>query len=74
LRAWVDATQRNNEAALASPDITHERTFKAGDKFALLGYRIYNDSNYYLDVARANRMNSFRRIAIGNKIKFPPVK
>jgi hypothetical protein len=74
LRAWVDATQRNNETALASPDITHERTFKAGDKFALMGYRIYSDSNYYLDVARANRMNSFRKISIGRKIKFPPIK
>jgi hypothetical protein len=74
LRAWVDATQRNNEAALASPDITHERTLKGGDKFALMNYRIYNDANYYIQVARVNKMNSFRKIAIGSKIKFPPVK
>jgi hypothetical protein len=74
LRAWVDATERNNEAALASPDITHERTVKAGDRFSLMSYRIYDDARYYFEVAKVNKLNSFRKIAIGSKIKFPPLK
>lgn len=74
LRQWVSDTERVHQDGLESPDITHERIFKAGDKFALMGYRIYNDSKYYMDIAKANGLNSFRKIKIGHNLKFPPVK
>ena len=57
-----------------SPDITHQRIFKAGDRFTLLINKIYNDQQYYIDVARANKMPGFRKIAQGTKINFPPIK
>jgi hypothetical protein len=74
LRAWVAPEERIRSESLQSPDITHERIFKASDKFPLMGHRIYNDSRYYLDVAKANKVNSFRRIEVGRKLKFPPLK
>jgi nucleoid-associated protein YgaU len=74
LRGWVTHEERIRNESLQSPDITHERIFKASDKFALMSHRIYNDSQYYLDVAKANGLNSFRRIQVGRKLKFPPVK
>ena len=74
LRAWVSDEERIRSDGLQSPDITHERIFKASDKIPLMGYRIYNESKYYLDVAKANRLNSFRRIQIGQKLIFPPIK
>lgn len=57
-----------------SPDITHQRVFKGGDKFTLLAGKIYGDPNYYTDVARANGMLSYRRISQGSVINFPPLK
>lgn len=74
LRAWVNSEERTRESSLASPDITHERTFKAGDRFALMGYTIYKDSGFYIDVAKANQLTSFRRISIGSKLKFPSIQ
>lgn len=74
LRAWISDEERTRKDSLQSPDITHERIMKAGDKFALMGYRIYNDSRYYMDVARANGLNSFRKIPVGRALKFPPLK
>lgn len=74
LREWVDPEQRIRQEDAASPDITHERIVGASDHFSLMTYRIYNDPAYYLEVASVNQLNSFRKIAIGTKIKFPPVK
>ena len=74
LKPWTSDTQRVAEEGKQSPDITHERMIMASDRFALMGYKIYKDSQYYIDVAGFNKLNSFRRIAIGTKIKFPPLK
>jgi hypothetical protein len=74
LRAWVSDEERTHEEGLESPDITHERIYKASDKLALMGYRIYNDSRYYMDIAKANGLNSFRKVQVGRKLKFPPIK
>jgi hypothetical protein len=74
LRESVDPEQRIAEEDASSPDITHERLFGGSDRFALLTNSIYNDQSFYLDVAAANELNSFRKIAIGTKIKFPPLK
>jgi hypothetical protein len=57
-----------------SPDITHERLFKADDRFDLVTGKIYNNPNYYVDVAKANGLTSFRNVAPGTKIFFPPVE
>lgn len=74
LKPWESDAQRVAREGKQSPDITHVRMVTASDRFALMGYTIYKDSNYYIDVARFNKLNSFRRIAIGTKIKFPPLK
>jgi hypothetical protein len=57
-----------------SPDITHERLFKAHDRFPLMTDKIYENPNYYIDVAKANGLTSFRKIIAGTKIFFPPVE
>jgi hypothetical protein len=58
----------------ASPDITHEKVFKAGDVFSLLSNKVYKKSEYYIDVAKANKLLSFRNIKDGTKLSFPPLK
>ncbi|MCH7400370.1 LysM peptidoglycan-binding domain-containing protein [Belliella kenyensis] len=57
-----------------SPDLTHYREVKNGDTLPLMAYRIYGDSKYYLEVARANRIYDFRTLKIGMKIYFPPLE
>ncbi len=56
-----------------SPDLTHVRTVKDGDTLPLMSYRIYGDSKYYLEVARANNIGNFRKLETGTRIFFPPL-
>ena len=74
LKEWVDPEQRIREEEASSPDITHQRTFSDSDRFDLMVHRIYDTPEYYLDVARANSLNSFRRIKVGEQINLPPLK
>ncbi|ATF92315.1 Uncharacterised protein [Cedecea neteri] len=57
----------------SSPDLTHIVEFKAGDTLPMLCHKIYNDSSYYLEVARANDLISARQIKPGTKLYFPPL-
>lgn len=56
-----------------SPDLTHTRTVQTGDTLPLMCQRIYNDSSYYLKVAKFNNLIDFRNIEPGTEIIFPPV-
>jgi nucleoid-associated protein YgaU len=57
----------------SSPDLTHIIEFKAGDSLPMLCHKIYNDSSYYIEVARANNLISTRQIKPGTKLYFPPL-
>lgn len=56
----------------SSPDLTHVRITKEGDTLPALAYEIYGDFKYYLEVARANQLQSFRRLEPNQKLFFPP--
>lgn len=81
LRARVGTTfiGYTNEEALAkqanksSPDLSHLVTVKAGDTLPLLCQEIYGNSACYVQVARANGLTDFRRIAPGTRLLFPPL-
>jgi hypothetical protein len=80
LRAKLTATflnykareERLAEEGQRSPDLTHYRKVKQGDRLDLMSYRIYNDSKYFLQVGRANQLTSIRNIQPGSEIYFPP--
>jgi hypothetical protein len=57
----------------SSPDLTHIRTVKEGDTLPLMAYRIYGNSKYYLEVARANNLLNFRNLTPGTELIFPPL-
>lgn len=63
------AKENNN-----SPDLTHVRVVKDGDTLPLMTHKIYGDSKYYLEVARANNLSNFRKLNIGQEIIFPPIE
>lgn len=62
------------EAALQSPDLTHQRTIKTGDRMDNLCHHIYDNNRHYFSVALANDLTSFRRLAPGTEIIFPPIE
>ncbi len=57
----------------SSPDLTHIRIVKEGDTLPLMAFRIYGDSKYYLEVAKANSITNFRKLIVGQQIFFPPI-
>jgi nucleoid-associated protein YgaU len=60
-------------ARKSSPDLTHSRTVVAGDTLPLLCFQIYQDSKYYVEVARINGLDDFRNLEPGRQIFFPPL-
>ena len=74
---FTDNSDDRTRVAVAqdqSPDLMHARLVKAGDNLPALCSKIYGDPKYYLEVARANRIDDFRNIAPGTKIFFPPLE
>jgi len=63
------AKENNN-----SPDLTHIRSVMDGDTLPLMTFKIYGDSKYYLEVAKANNLRNFRKLETGQKIVFPPIE
>lgn len=82
LRAIAKAkfkTFENQEKIIAkqnkkSPDLTHSRIVVEGDTLPLMTFRIYGDSKYYLEVAKANKLTTFRKLKAGQIIVFPPIQ
>lgn len=60
------------EARKTSPDLTHYRQVKQDDRLDLMTYKIYNDSKYFMQAAKVNRLITLRRIKPGKELYFPP--
>lgn len=58
----------------SSPDLTHVRIVKEGDTLPLMAHRIYGASEYYLELAKVNKITNFRKLEVGQKIFFPPIE
>ncbi len=71
---FKESEQRVAEENSSSPDLTHMRIVQRGDTLPLMCYRIYGESKYYLEVAKANELTHFRNLQIGQKIYFPPIE
>jgi hypothetical protein len=82
LRAKVSATflehketeRRVREENQSSPDLTHTRILEDQDSLPLLTHRIYGKSDYYLEVALANDLTTFRPLpSRKGRLTFPPL-
>lgn len=72
--SFVSELKRIATEKKSSPDLTHVRMVNAGDTLPLMCYRIYGDSKYYIEVAKANQIASFRTLIPGQQIYFPPIE
>jgi len=70
----IDDKKRVAEEGKSSPDLTHHRNVKQEDTLPLMAYRIYGDFSYYLEVAKINGLTNFRKLTVGDTIRFPPLK
>jgi len=67
-------SENASEVEANSPDLTHVRTVSEGDALPFMCYKIYGDSKYYMEIARVNKLNNFRKLIAGEKIIFPPIE
>lgn len=68
-----DSKLNSITAMLSSPDVTHRITVAEGDLLPLLTYKTYKDQDYYLQVAKVNRLKNFRKLQAGTTLVFPPI-
>jgi hypothetical protein len=81
IRAKISAifTERTPQALggilsmLSSPDLTHEVPVKQWDLLPYLTYQVYKNQNYYLQVAKVNKLKNFRKLQAGVTLIFPPI-
>ncbi|MDX2286886.1 MAG: LysM peptidoglycan-binding domain-containing protein [Bacteroidia bacterium] len=71
--ASLPSQARQQQAAQASPDLTHIRTVRLGDSLPLMCREIYNDTRYYLQIAEINGLTNFRTLEPGTELLFPPL-
>jgi len=69
----VDIKSRLAAENKSSPDLTHIITIKEGDSLPILCYKIYGSSLYYLEVAKINNLDNFRKLNAGDRIVLPPL-
>lgn len=72
-KSSIEEEKRVAKENKKSPDLTHVRTVKLGDTLPQLCFEIYGDSRYYLQVAGANGLTTFRRLTPGMSLQFPPI-
>ncbi len=70
----IGADKSGRKSRLESPDLTKYETVRDGDLLPLIVKAKYNDPAYYLQVARINKLKSFRNIPTGTILILPPMK
>jgi hypothetical protein len=81
LRATINATFKKSvtqaeqaaEARRQSPDLTHFRLVEEGETLPLIAKKVYGDPTLYLEIARINRINNFRKLKVGQQLVLPPI-
>jgi hypothetical protein len=69
----ISDAERERRDNASSPDLTHLRDVKQGDTLPLMSHRIYGKPDFYLEVARVNKVVNFRRLQAGTRLAFPPI-
>ena len=57
-----------------SPDITRMPIIKDGQSLPQLCHDFYDSNLYYIQVAKENKLSSFRRLQVGKRLLFPPLE
>lgn len=71
---FVNDELREKKEDKQSPDVTHVREVPPKERIDYLTFKEYKDSDYYLQIAAFNELNSFRKLRTGSTLIFPPVE
>ncbi|MDV7144032.1 hypothetical protein R3X27_15190 [Tropicimonas sp. TH_r6] len=82
VRAILSATFREHKDDVlgnlldnrSSPDVAHAHLTGEGDTLPNVVNEVYRDPGRYIDVARANGLNTVRALETGSEIVMPPVR
>jgi hypothetical protein len=69
----VPDDKRVRQDRQSSPDRTHYRQVDGSGKLPIMAYKEYRDHRYYLSIARANKLNNFRRLTVNTTVTMPPI-
>jgi len=72
-RQRKESGAENRQTSLESADLTKSVLVKEGDLLPLLSKANYESSEYYLQLAKANKLKDFRRLSPGTKLIIPPM-
>ena len=72
-QAFTDAKTTAKQENKQSPDMTHLVDVIASDTLPNLSQRIYNSSDYYLQLAQVNGLDKFRQLQPNQQLTFPPI-
>jgi len=70
---YIDQEEREKVAKQNSPDLTKIRQVEEGDRLDKMVSDLYDDPKFLIQVARANKLTSFRKIKPGIALRFPPI-
>ncbi|PLX01741.1 MAG: hypothetical protein C0594_12670 [Marinilabiliales bacterium] len=70
----MDVQTRAKSENRSSPDLSHYIEFKDGDSLPVICNKIYGSPDYYLEIARINKLSNFRNIEPGRRLLFPPLE
>lgn len=71
---YLSQEERVAKECKKSPDLTHVKQVKAGDRLDWMTHQIYNNPKYLTQIARANGLTTFRKIKPGIELVFPPLE
>ncbi len=74
--SFKESVSRPRQAAaarLASPDMTHYRIVQNGETLPLIAKKVYGDASLYIEIARVNSINNFRKLKTGQRLILPPI-
>jgi len=70
---FINDDLRDKKEDRKSPDITHIIKVPDKERIDYLVFKIYEDEQYYIDVARHNGLNNFRKIKTGENLIAKPL-
>lgn len=70
----ISVIEQKKIANASSPDMTHYYVVEQGETLTAISKRIYGTTNLYLELARVNKLNSFRSIPAGTNLILPPLE
>ena len=70
----LDESEISKKANPKSPDLSHHVMVRQGDTLPLICHKIYGDSRYFQEVARYNKLTSYRNLKVGSIINLPSIK